>query len=507
MSNKKQKVLESLMLSSKNIFDSTNLSYDLENKSVRSGVTMGISRGIMVLLNLVRTVILARLLTPADFGLLAMVTVFTGMADLFKDAGLSMATIQRKVITKGQITTLFWINITISLVIGCAIILIAPIISMFYAKPELTLVTSFLAISITIKGFSLQHAALLRRHFKYLSLGIIEIISTIIGFVVAIVLASKGGGYWSLLFSILSISVSTVIFTFIFCNWLPGMPSRNNGARSMLMFGINVSGFRFATYVTQNIDSMLIGKFIGDYSLGLYNRAFSVVQMPIMSIRKPIENVSISTFSRIQDDPIKIKLYVKKYVFLLSFLIMPLMVISYFQSENIILLILGSQWVEVTPIFKVFTIAGFIQLPLSICYTMLSTYGKSREYFYYGLFTTVSFVVAIPIGLMWGIMGVVTAYTVVTYFLVIPSLLYTAKHTPFNTALFFKSISKPMFASLISGGIIILAEISITAILWEFIANSMLYMVVYLIVFLALPKGYATFKSEVIGIFKRIFNL
>ena len=500
------KLIKNLRLSPKDIFNTNYLSDDLARRSVRGGAVTVASRGVMVSLNLLRTIILARLLTPQDFGIIAMVSVFIGLANLFKDAGLSMATIQKDVITAGQISTLFWANIVISFVLGGFIVAIAPLISIFYDRHELTAVTIALALSFVIQGVSLQHSALLRRHMRFMTLGIIEILGAIAGLIVAVILALKGWSYWALVYSTIFTSLSIVIFTILFCPWLPGKVQRGHGVRSMLMFGVNVSGYNFAMYLAQHADSVLIGKFVGAEGLGIYNRAYNVIQLPIASIRKPLANVSVSAFAKIQNDTNRIKSYAKKYTFLLAFFVMPLMVFAFIYANEIIYLLLGDKWDAVVPVFQVFAMVGFIQLPLTVTSLLLISCGKSSEYLRIGLFSSFFFVVSFSIGMMWGTFGVAIAYAVSTYILAFPMLWYTAKHTAFNAKDFIEALAIPTVASIMAGLILFILPFNFinNNIFLDTLTAAMLFFILYIVIFAIMPGGIYKMKNELFETLRKI---
>ena len=237
------------ILSSSILFDSTNLSSDLAGKSVRGGMaTMG-SQGVCFVLQMASTMVLARLLTPADFGLIAMVTVVVNFATMFKDAGLSMATVQKDKISHEQISTLFWINVLISVVLGLCVLAGSPLVAKFYGKPELTAVTAILSLSFILSGLSIQHATLLRRHMRFGNLAIVQIVSQVITLAVTILLALNGWRYWALVGGSLATALSTVVLTFIFCPWIPGRMQKGTGVRNMLKFGGHLTGFNFINYL------------------------------------------------------------------------------------------------------------------------------------------------------------------------------------------------------------------------------------------------------------------
>jgi len=201
------------------------------------------AQGVRFFLRMGSTVVLARLLTPQDFGLIAMVTVITGFVMMFKDMGLSMATVQRDEVNHAQISTLFWINVGLSLCVMLLTAALAPVIAWFYGEPRLVWVTLALASAFIFGGFTVQHQALLRRQMRFGTLAVIGIISMVVGIITAIIAALSGAGYWSLVLMQLATAITIAIGVWVGCDWRPGLFVRRSGIRKMLAFGGNLTGF------------------------------------------------------------------------------------------------------------------------------------------------------------------------------------------------------------------------------------------------------------------------
>ncbi|RLB66002.1 MAG: lipopolysaccharide biosynthesis protein, partial [Deltaproteobacteria bacterium] len=209
------------ILDKKTLFDSTNLGQDMARKSVRGGLATLSTQGVQFALTIGSTAVLARLLTPADYGLIGMVTVVVNFAQMFKNVGLSMATVQKSDISNNQISTLFWINLLISVILGFCILAGAPLVALFYGKPELTAVTAVLSLSFVLSGMTIQHRALLQRHMQFGSLATIQIVGLAISIAVTIVLACIGWRYWALVGGAIVLALAETLLTFFFCRWIP----------------------------------------------------------------------------------------------------------------------------------------------------------------------------------------------------------------------------------------------------------------------------------------------
>ena len=443
--------MNNLRLNPKNLFISAGQEKDLAGKSVRGGmITMG-STGVMFAINMARTMLLARLLTPADFGIIGMVTVFISFVEMFKDAGLSMATIQKSEINKEQISTLAWINLIITGAFGLILFAGAPIISWFYEKPELSWITMALAFSFVLGGFTIQHRALLRRYLRFDSLALVTILSTVGGVAITVVLALWGWNYWALVVGSIAITAFEVLLTFFFCPWIPGKMVKGSGVGNMLKFGLHLTGSSFANYFSRNADNILIGKFIGANELGLYSKAYQIFMLPIQNIRNPINQVAIPALSSLQKDPDRYRNYFHKITDILATISFPVAIYLYFEAGFIVNLMLGNQWMGAVPVFKLLAVGGLIQAVASQRGLVMMTMGESKRYLNWSIFYAIMAVSSFAIGIPFGIEGVAGAYAIAEYLVFIPSLFYCYRNSPVNPITFVKKLLAPLLVGLISG--------------------------------------------------------
>src|SRR5438094_838343 len=253
---------------------------DLKEKTIRGGLARLCAQGANFFLRLGSLMILARLLGPKDFGLVGMVTAFTGVLTLFRDFGLSSAAIQRTNVTDEQISTLFWINIVFGALLGLLSVAVAPAIAAFYHEPRLFGVTSVLAIGFLFNAAGVQHGALLQRQMRFTSLAVINTVSLILGTGIAIGGAKAGYGYWALVALKLSLLLTVTIGFWLTTAWVPGMPHRRAGIRSMVRFGGSLTLIGLVVYVASNFEKVLLGRFWGVDALGIYGRAYQLSNIP-----------------------------------------------------------------------------------------------------------------------------------------------------------------------------------------------------------------------------------
>ena len=226
-------------------FSTEHLRADLKGRSVRGGLLTLTSQGAQFLMQSISTVVLARLLVPADFGLVAMVTAVTGLGQAFADLGLSEATIQHPEISHEQVSTLFWINVAIGLTLMSITAALAPVLAWFYREPRLKDITLLLSLTFLVGGLRVQHDALLRRQMRFTSLAIRDVTSYVLAVPVAITLAWRGAGYWALVALPLTLNSTQMSLSWLMAHWTPGLPRRDAKVRSLIAFGGNVA----ASYV------------------------------------------------------------------------------------------------------------------------------------------------------------------------------------------------------------------------------------------------------------------
>jgi len=284
-------------------FRTDHLKAELGQRSARGGAVTFAAQVCKFALSMSSAIVLARLLTPQDYGLIGMVAILVGFLGMFQYLGLSTATIQWADLNHQQVSALFWMNVALSAAIMLVTIAAAPVAAWFYKEPRLMGITVGYAISILITGLYIQHEAILIRQMRFAITAAIEVSAMAIGLGAAIVAAIYGARYWALVINQLVLAAVSVIGMWAACRWRPSLPRRSAGVRSMLSFGGNVTGFNVMQYFARNADNALIGKFWGANELGLYSRAYQMLLMPMQQINAPLAAVAVPALSRLSDSP------------------------------------------------------------------------------------------------------------------------------------------------------------------------------------------------------------
>lgn len=421
---------------------------ELKRKSARGGATTLASQGMSVVVQLASTVILARLLSPEDYGIMAMVLAITAFAELFRDMGLSAAAVQKKSLSRAQQSNLFWLNVSMGMLLTIAVASSSPLVAAFYKKPELVVVTLVLSSKFLISSLGTQAGAMLVRQMQFGRKAFATISGSVVTLAVAVTMAIQGYSYWSLVWGNVIGGVCTTLLLFILSPFRPSLPSRGSGVREMVKFGANVTAFNFVNYFHRNLDNILIGRVWGTEILGLYSRAYGLLLLPINSIRAPINAVAFSALSKLQGDPDAFRNYYLRTTSLLALLSMPLTSFLFVCSRPVIELALGSAWLGVTPIFSVLAIASFIQPASGFAGSLLLSLGRGRRFLACGAFNAGFFAVAFLIGVQWGAIGVAISYAAANYFILYPSLRWSFLETPVTFEGFLRACSFPALLSI-----------------------------------------------------------
>ncbi len=317
-------------------FDTRSLAEGLKQRSLRGGLFAMAGSGIGFVLRLGATAILARLLVPEHFGLISMVTALTAIAESFKDFGLSTATIQQREITHEQVSTLFWINALIGLVIMAIICGLAVFIARFYGDDRLIWITVALATSFFWGGVTVQHQALLLRRMQFATLTSINLAATVLSIAVAILLALRGYGFWALVWREVSRNVFFAAGTWLCCPWLPGRPRRGASVGGMLKMGGDITAFNIITFFTDNLDYILVGKVFGAGLLGYYRQGTQLAMLPIGFLAEPVNSVAQPALRVLGDDLVRYREYYRKILGSLTFATMPMMVYLFVHASELI---------------------------------------------------------------------------------------------------------------------------------------------------------------------------
>jgi PST family polysaccharide transporter len=386
---------------------------DLGRRSRRGGAVMMAAQAVRVLVQAGAIIVLARLLPPQAFGLLAMVAALGVILDLAKDLGLSSATIQKADLTEAQISSLFWINVAAGAALALALFLAAPALARFYAQPVVAPVTQWLALGFLMSGLTVQHWALLRRQMRFGAIAAIEVGADLAGFAVAIGLAFAGAGLWALVAQRLVSPGVLLVGSWIVCRWRPGRPAGASGLGGLLRFGAAVTGSGLASALTRSVDQVLIGWLWGPMILGLYERTTRLLLLPINSINAPVYAVGMPALSRLATHPEPYRRAFRQLLQKLALLTMPPFAVICVTADWVVQILFGPSWRQAVPLVQWFAISA-TYLPVLMAVSLLYlTQDRTAEMLRATLMDSAICIVSILLGLVSGAVGVAAAIAVV----------------------------------------------------------------------------------------------
>ena len=407
---------------------------DLKGRTISGTLVTIAAQATKFLLNLAFIMVLARLLTPKDFGLYAMVTTMMGFLWIFQDIGLSTATVQRQKISHTQVSNLFWVNIGVGTLVTVIVAALAPAIAWFYREPRLVGITLALSITFLLTTSAVQHIALLNRQMRFGAIAIIEVTCVLSGYLTGIGMGLSGYGYWALVGANVVQVVVRLVLAWLISGWKPQLFSKNAQTRHLLSFGANITIGNLINTLARGLDNVLIGRFFGPVAVGLYSRASILLMRPLEQFTIPINAVLIPALSRVQTEPERYRrtfLRVYEAMALVTFLFTGLLLAL---ARPLTLVVLGARFEQAVPIFAGFTIA-VLWVPLTGASTWLfQTQGRGKDWLFASVVCSSITIAAFTAGLRFGPVGLAIAYSTAGLLFGMPAVYYFAgRHGPVTT--------------------------------------------------------------------------
>ena len=426
---------------------------NLRERTMKGALARVCAQGINLALRVGSLAILARLLDPKDFGLVGMVAVVTGVLNLFRDFGLSAASVQRARVTEEQTSNLFWINVLVGITLAAVMSGLAPMIAAFYHEPRLFKVTVIMAISFIFNAAGIQHSARLQRQMFFTTLSIIDTAAWIVSTIVAIAAAKAGYGYWALVAMTVTLPFTATIAFWLATGWVPRMPSKKSGIRSMVRFGGTITTNGLVVYLGSNFEKVLLGKFWGAQAVGIYGRAYQLIRIPTDTLNAAVGEVAFSALSRLQDDPSRLRNYFLKGYSLVLALSLPATVACCVFARDLIGCVLGPKWNDAATIFRLLTptiLVFAVANPLSWLLGAIGMVGRGVKM---SLVIAPLMIASYFVGLPYGPKGVATAYSAVMVLWLIPVTVWSLHGTAISVKDIAISASPPLISSFVAGAI------------------------------------------------------
>ncbi|MEL7422293.1 MAG: lipopolysaccharide biosynthesis protein [Bacteroidota bacterium] len=421
-------------------------------------------------LNLLFGIILARLLLPADFGDLAVAMILLGFLGIFKGLGLGNAFIYEPEADRSIFSTAFVVAVLSALVLaGMILVLARPWVNWMEADDTVVLVLFWLTLEFVFSSIYFIPYFYLVRNFNFRRLFWIDTTAGLLSGLVAVVIAWQGGGIWALVVRlILASGIKLLLVLDVLFHRLRFQFSIV-GLRKLFHFSLPILGNATLNFVVRNFDDFLIGKFLGDRSLGLYNRSYALLLLPVRHVSRVFSSVLFPALTRLEHSDDRVNIY-GKVISTVAFLSFPAMIGAAVLRESLVIAILGEQWEEMIPLFGVFCILGALQSLATLNGSVFMATGATRLQLKLSLATKGIVFIALWIGLSYGLLGIALAYAIASMLIMIPEFYYTARLLGTSPFVLLRRPARSLLVALLMGGLVYVLDqyfITIAAAYWQ----------------------------------------
>jgi PST family polysaccharide transporter len=385
---------------------------NLGRSAARGALAMVFGQIGRLTVQLAGVLVLARVLSPRDYGAFAMVTAVVSLGELLQDFGLSSAAIQAPTVTRDQQTNLFWINTGIGLSLGVLVFACAPALAAFYNEPILTPITRALAPTFLINGLASQFRAHLTRNFQMTALSVAVVCAQTAGISAGLIGALNGLGPWALVAQQLTFTFVNLVVMIKATQFWPGLPRRNADIGAFLRFGGNLMATNLVGHISRSVNTVLIGNRFGAELAGLYDRAFMLLMLPLNQINVPANTVALPTLSKLQHDSPRFERFLLHGQTVLLHALLGAFAYAAAAGDVLIEIVMGEQWLPAAPLFRILTVAGAFQAASYATYWAFTAKGLTHQTLKFSLVTRSGLVLLLLAGLRWGVTGVTIAYSV-----------------------------------------------------------------------------------------------
>ncbi len=386
----------------------------LRAKTITGATWTMIGQVIIQITQLIMLTILSRLLTPTDFGLMAMVTTITALGLLFSDVGTASALVQRKDLTDTLPSSVFWLNLAIGITLSLLTALLAPLIAIFYREPAVQPMIAVAGIGFTFVAVGIVPRSLLEREMSFARIARGEIVAVFGAATVGITTALLGAGAWSLVYQFLTVALLNSLMYIIGVQWLPRLQFRLADIQSIHSHSSNVTGMRIVSYIGHNFDYMLIGRVLGTHALGYYMLAYRIMLYPVQNLSRIIGRITTSAYARLQGDTLRLQHAYKNTIRFIAALICPCSLGMVVVAEPFVAAAFGPQWSAVAPLLIILAPLGILFALFSSSIAIFESQGHPDIFLRINLLYVGGLLLALSIGVTAGMYGVAWGYVLVT---------------------------------------------------------------------------------------------
>ena len=452
-----------------------------------------ISIALRLFLHLSAVVVLARILTPEDYGLVAMATTLVSLLYIVSDWGLTMASTQTQQINDQQLSALFWINTLGGIVLAVIALCLSPVLVLIFREPQLVGITVALSAKLIAVGVGAQHEAIVRRRMQYGYLYGIGVISQAIGLATAFACAFAGFGFWSLVVLQVGIQVTRTTLLWWKTRWKPLAFRWTNKVGPVVAYGFRIAPASLLFHLSETLGGVVIGMTFGSGSLGLLHRGRAIVMMPIENLRAALTRLVPSSLSRLQHNEGEFLRFYTNALAVFCFLGCWILGFVFADSSAVITLALGEQWLSAIPLVRWLVLAGLAATMGVATNWMLMPLAETKKLLALRVVRLCMVSVGVICGVRWGTVGVVAGYSIATSVAVLVELIVSVIFKGVRVRRIYGALGRPILSALVGASLILLMPSGQSVV--RTVLNIILYSCVFLSVNMGLPGGSAVIRS------------
>lgn len=431
-------------------FEDLVASPDLGRLAKRGGAASVVGVYSNGIIQIIGVIVLARLLTPEDFGLAAIVMALMRFAPLLIDFGTADATIQRTKITAGHSSALFWLNSAIGLAVALFLAACGPLIAWLYHEPRLQSIALWSAATFALTGISVQHLTLLRRTMQFVVIAKIQFLSALAGLLVAVLIARSGYGYWALVLRPVVSAAGIAVGAWLACSWRPGRPVFDAEVKSMVRFGMHVLSFSMITSMMRVADRIALGLVYAPRDVGYFQNAQNMYENAFLAPVDQLHGVGSAGLSKLRSNPAALRQKYEATLSAMAFFVMPTAAILSVTGKDVTVMLLGEAWRNSGLLLSIMALRGVVEfIEMSQGWLHVSS-GRADRWKNWGFVSAAVRIIAILAGLPFGAEGVVIALVAAGWLLALPSVIYAGLPLGIGAALVMRAVGASLLGAIIA---------------------------------------------------------
>lgn len=461
---------------------------DLKAKTIAGIIWSALEKFGVKIISFISNILLARLLTPDDYGCVGMLMIFVLLSMTVVEGGFGSAIIQKKNSTKEDESTMFYWNIFLSFILYGLLFVLSPIIADFYGIPQLSHILRVQGLMLLVNAFGILPVTLLRKDLEFKKIALINTCSALISVVVALLLAFEGYGIWALVWQQTCLYLIITLLSWFYCGWRPLWQFSFASLKSMFGYGSFLLLSNLLNTLCDNLQGLIIGKKFSASIMGYYTQAKKLEEVPTTSIAQVVAQVTFPVFSKIQDDQEKLYTAVRKSLMAMNFINIPLMLLLLLIAEPMIILVFSDKWIPSVPYFQILCISGIVNCGQSVNYQVVVAVGQSKQIFIWNIIKRIIGILLLFIGLFFGVKGILWGMVLGMYVTYVVNVMIASKITNYTLLGQIKDMVPVLACAIISSGVALYFSSGITSLFLHMIFSILIYLMVYMLLSLVLSR-------------------